>query len=342
MYDQIIDLAAVTDSSSVLISRNGQTLVDWRKADDHQRIAIMSVTKLVVGIAVALVFAEEVDVLDTPLAARWIPEWRPEKSQITLRHVLTHTTGIDAPPPPEIYAMPNVVRGALEASVVSPPGRFAYNNLVINLAGEIVRRHTGVALHEWIDRHLFAPLGITDWGWRLDSAGNPHCFADLALRADDLLKLGTLLVNEAGVEGVVLSESWRRAIEPAPPREVGVTSFARYAWIRYELTPPIVGRWREAGIPDDLVDPLLTLIGTVLEEDDYLSNVQSILGRDGYIRLMQLRNASGLPLAQPTAGPRIGYGHDGDQGQHLVVFANGCVAVRLRAWEPDPAPGTAW
>jgi CubicO group peptidase (beta-lactamase class C family) len=241
----------------------------------------MSVTKLVVGIGVALSFRDDTAVLDVPLADRWFPEWQEgPKATITLRHVLTHTTGLGAPPAREVYGMSDIVRAALDAPVVSPPGRFTYNNLVINLAGEVLGRETGSSLHEWMGAHVFPVLGIDDWYWRTDPAGNTHCFADLELRADDLLKLGQLLTG-ANDLNIAIPEAWCQQIAPDHGQALGLTSFARFAWIR-----------------------------------------------DG---------ATG-----PEVGPRIGFGHDGDQGQHLVLLEGGYVAVRLRAWEPRPPPGTDW
>ena len=48
---------------------------------------------------------------------------------------------------------------------------------------------------------LFAPLGITDTHWALDSAGNAFAYAGLEIRADDLAKLGQLVLERGRWNG---------------------------------------------------------------------------------------------------------------------------------------------
>jgi CubicO group peptidase (beta-lactamase class C family) len=55
----------------------------------------------------------------------------------------------------------------------SGPGeRFFYSNRVTNLLASVVLQASGKRLDTWAKDHLFEPLGITDFSWSEDAAGN--------------------------------------------------------------------------------------------------------------------------------------------------------------------------
>ena len=133
---------------------------------------LASLTKIFATTAsiMKLVEAGKVRLNDT--AVRYIPELgtegaTAEKNQITIRHLMTHTSGF-APDPDdskipagwsgvapllgEIYAEP----------LTAPPGaRFLYSDTNFILLGEIVHRVTGLPLNEFAAREIYAPLGMS-------------------------------------------------------------------------------------------------------------------------------------------------------------------------------------
>lgn len=161
-----------------------------------------------------------------------------------LRHVSTHTSGLEALSPQVVYEADSVASLALAAQPSTPPGPFDYNNSAIHLLGVVVERVTGQRLHDFAGEKLFAPLGITEWTWGTDPQGFPLCMAGLRITAIDLARIGSLYVTGGAFDGrQVLDPAW--VSRTAPQGEIGICCLADYAWI--ERSPD--GRVREIGPP---------------------------------------------------------------------------------------------
>ena len=86
---------------------------------------------------------------------------------ITLRHLLAHTPGfadtikgLIAYAPREIEPLDAYVRTHLPERIY-PPGEVpAYSNYGSTLAGYVVQRVSGEPFEQYIERHIFEPLGM--------------------------------------------------------------------------------------------------------------------------------------------------------------------------------------
>lgn len=88
--------------------------------------------------------------------------WRP----ITVRHLLTHTSGLvrDAPgfDPERDQSVMEVVRTAYPVPLLSPPGEtFAYCNTGYFLLAELITRVSGTSWQRFFEARFFRPLGMT-------------------------------------------------------------------------------------------------------------------------------------------------------------------------------------
>lgn len=189
--------AIATHSDALVLLKDGRVL--WHRrytAEANQPIETMSITKSVSAIAVAMCLEDgHIGSLDEPLY-RWFPEWRQgKKQQITLRNLLTHSSGLqDTDDTSEIWRSPDFVQLALAAELDSPPGaRFHYNNKAANLVAEVVHRACGERIDQLLARRLFAPLGIEHYQWLRDPAGHALVQSGLKLEALDLAKIGEML-----------------------------------------------------------------------------------------------------------------------------------------------------
>ncbi len=104
--------------------------------------------------------------------ARYIPEFASTegktaemagKSQVTIRHLLTHTSGL--PPIPHVpfgaSGAEPVLKAINDAELISPPAaRFIYSDTGFILLAELVRRVSGLPLDEFAAKELYAPLGM--------------------------------------------------------------------------------------------------------------------------------------------------------------------------------------
>jgi CubicO group peptidase (beta-lactamase class C family) len=184
-----------------------------------------SVTKFVVGTAVAVATRRGLlPELDESLSAV-LTEWRAtDKATITLRHLMTHTSGLRVQWPPS-DEREDAVAFALGREVVAPPGaQWAYDNHGASLVAEVVQRATGQKIDAWIAENLFQPLGISRFAWNRDSAGNPYAMSALQLTAVDLARVGRLWLQHGAWNATQLfDESWpSTATAPFDARLSGV------------------------------------------------------------------------------------------------------------------------
>lgn len=107
--------------------------------------------------------------LETPRGAE--PEERhrsDRKQQITVRQLLTHTSGFPAELPlwrdhPDPASR---IRGALTAELITDPGTaYCYSDLNLITLGELARRVTGRRLDRLVAELITGPLGMADTGY---------------------------------------------------------------------------------------------------------------------------------------------------------------------------------
>ena len=138
----------------------------------------------------------------------------PRLQQITLRHLLMMTSGIeweestiwasDREQDLELmYASDNWFPFVLEQPLAQPPGTaFAYNSGGMVLMGGVLQQQTGVPVDAFAEEHLFEPLGITRYSWRRGHPLNRDSNTDVTdvstglwMRPRDLAKFGQLYAD---------------------------------------------------------------------------------------------------------------------------------------------------
>ena len=109
-----------------------------------------------------------------------IPELPDYGVPLTIRHMLTHTSGLrDWGSIASIAGAPRTTREYTHAHVLDivsrqkalnfPPGtQWSYSNTGFNLAAIIVDRVSGMSFAEFSKRRIFEPLGMTSTHWRDD------------------------------------------------------------------------------------------------------------------------------------------------------------------------------
>ena len=102
--------------------------------------------------------------LNDPLS-KYLPEFASNgKDQITIRMLLTHTSGL-APDPPLEAALGGedaLMKEIDGETLLAPPGdRFIYSDTNFILLGELVKRITGKRLDEYAAENFYRPLSMT-------------------------------------------------------------------------------------------------------------------------------------------------------------------------------------
>jgi CubicO group peptidase (beta-lactamase class C family) len=224
--------------------RKGVTLAEWyfEGADDRRDSGpigvvkfgpatlhdVRSVTKSVVSVLFGIAMANgaikglDIAVLD------FFPEYKDlqtaERRQITLRHLLSMTSGLRWDESTYPYTdrrnsetamdvADDPMRNALEQPLESLPGsQFRYNGGSVALIAEVLSRATKMNLEDFARQALFAPLGITQFEWYKDARGVPYAASGLRLLPRDMAKIGRLMLDKGSVGGwQIVPEAWVKA-----------------------------------------------------------------------------------------------------------------------------------
>jgi CubicO group peptidase (beta-lactamase class C family) len=128
---------------------------------------LASITKPVTACALMLLVERGKVSLSDPVS-RYLPEFTgDERAKITVRQLLSHTSGLpDMLPENTQLRRANVplsefVKGTFKTPLLYSPGTsFRYQSMGTLLAGEIVERVSGMRLREFEKKEIFEPLGM--------------------------------------------------------------------------------------------------------------------------------------------------------------------------------------
>ncbi|MDA1264306.1 MAG: serine hydrolase [Planctomycetota bacterium] len=142
---------------------------------------------------------------------------------MTLADVLTMRSGIDWDEMRsyddatntciQLEASDTWIQFILDRPMREEPGTvFDYNSGASVLLGKIVRVATGQRIDEYAREKLFAPLGITDFHWKVTPDGEVDTEGGLYLAPHDLARIAQLFLQEGEWQGQrVVSAEWVRA-----------------------------------------------------------------------------------------------------------------------------------
>jgi len=177
--------ALVVGRRDTLLFSKGYGRLTWSATSaavdpDSTLYDLASLTKVVATTTALMVLLERGRVrLDAPVAA-YVPEFAgPGTAGITIRQLLTHTSGLRADlPDAELKTLPDgaaLLRRVLAETPRVPPGRrVIYSDLNAILLGEVVRRASGEPLDVFAARELFLPLGLGQTMFRPPARLRPH------------------------------------------------------------------------------------------------------------------------------------------------------------------------
>jgi CubicO group peptidase (beta-lactamase class C family) len=176
----------VTPGAVVLVARRG-VIAKWQaygyallyKDADYALVSdpapmrkdeifdLASVTKLFTATAVMQLWDEGKFKLDDPVA-KYLPGFGVHgKENVTIRQLLTHTSGFPPDPPTPLYEVPGSRKDrlayVLQLPLEYPPGtHYVYSDINFIVLGALVERLSGEREDVFLRRHLTAPLHMTD------------------------------------------------------------------------------------------------------------------------------------------------------------------------------------
>jgi CubicO group peptidase (beta-lactamase class C family) len=172
---------AVVGTHTAIFAEDGVGHLDWGPSavpDEHSLWDLASLTK-VVGMTTAMMqlFEQGKVDLDAPLQ-RYIPEWQgPHKELVTIRHLITHTSGLPAfkPYDQQTHDPDSLAKLMFATPLDTLPGvRMIYSDIGAYMLGRLVERLSGETLDQYVLNHVFRPLGMNETMYRPPSSLKPR------------------------------------------------------------------------------------------------------------------------------------------------------------------------
>jgi CubicO group peptidase (beta-lactamase class C family) len=172
---------AVVGTHSGILAEDSVGHLDWGPSavpDEHSLWDLASLTK-VVGMTTALMqlYEQGKVSLDAPLQ-RYIPEWQgPHKELVTIRHLITHTSGLPAfkAYDRETHDPDSLAKLMFSTPLDTLPGvRMVYSDIGAYMLGRLVERLSGETLDEYVLNDVFRPLGMNETMYRPPASLKPR------------------------------------------------------------------------------------------------------------------------------------------------------------------------
>ena len=129
-------------------------------------LQIGSVTKQFTAAAILRLAERGALTLDDRIE-KYVPEFNTRGATITLRHLLTHTSGVTGLPPAEYSPLTRAQYMTLVNSgplAFTPGSKFSYSNAGYRLLGYAIESITGRSFADFIHGEFALPLGLLDTG----------------------------------------------------------------------------------------------------------------------------------------------------------------------------------
>ena len=208
--DNIIDDSIKYYCSNVIIYKNNKKILDIENTKDKKLIESSSCTKSFCAMAIMFLIQDKKIKSVNDKISDYILQWRyGEKKDITIKHILTHTSGLDKYWDFNTFMFPDGQFELLgkknkpnvkDISLVIDKNRendkeWFYNNTASQIIPTLIHIITGIQIDKYLEQKLFKPLNIK-YKWNKDDNGNPYGPNGLSISANDLCKIGLLILNK--------------------------------------------------------------------------------------------------------------------------------------------------
>lgn len=199
-FQPAADYLRSCNGHALLVYRDGRLVfeeyLNGHRRDDAHRLA--SGTKSFVGVLAVMAVEDGLLKLDEKVADT-LTEWQADarKSQVTIRQLLTLTSGIAGGEVGEVPSYKEAVR--LAEAKFPPGGKFQYGPVPFQCFGELLRRKLEPrkeTVEGYLKRLLLDPIGLKPSFWRKDADGNPHFPSGALLTAREWAKFGLFVLNQ--------------------------------------------------------------------------------------------------------------------------------------------------
>jgi len=331
----LLKTAEEAHTDGLVIYKDGELVGEWYFGREPKKIDMKSVTKSITSLGFGILVTQAKLNIDQPVAD-FYPEWNQEnKRDITIRHLLTHTSGMLDSDFGLVESTENIVRLALASDLTHPVGtHYVYNNKAVNLLAGIAEKADGRSLDVMMQQELFDPLGINDVKWPKDNADHPYVMAFLQMKPADLAKIGLFVLNKGTWNGNrIIAEQWfRESVKPGADflPEYGLLWELIREDFRFIVDDRQIRKMNDAGVDPRLVAKAEEMKGTYPGYGAYFGSITNTFGQGWNDWFLKELAPHGLEVGRKEAGRQLGFMGMGYLGQYLVIYPEyGLVGVRM-------------
>lgn len=213
-----MDFGKIKGAYAIQVYRHGCLVGDDTRTGNLP-LPLASASKGVASVAVGRAITMGYFGLDDPLG-KFFPTADADHAALTVRQILNQTTGLRFTWASDFagIATDEVTKTLQDPFAFTPGTTFQYAQAALVLLPKIVEITTGSDFQDFVQRELMAPLGIDrdHWVWLRDRSGNTAVNGGLAMRADDLARLGGLMLRNGrwGERRLIDPDYIRQAQQP--------------------------------------------------------------------------------------------------------------------------------
>jgi len=145
-----------------------------------------SVSKAITAVAILQLVEQGKIGLDDPIQ-KYVPTFPDKGSPITIRHIMTHTSGIrhyrstDFPDSEDnenhkrVTSLPEAIKIFKDDPLLFKPGEYYfYSSYAVNLLQGVVEKASGLAFEDYMRRYVWTPAGMLNTAFDLPERIVPH------------------------------------------------------------------------------------------------------------------------------------------------------------------------
>jgi CubicO group peptidase (beta-lactamase class C family) len=175
--DEAISFAREKNTYALMILHHGRIVTEnyWQESTRSSMHELESVTKSMMAFIIGSLQQDNVLSIDDPvsdyLGAGWSKAPEAKEKQITIRHLLTMTSGLD-----------------YELSHLQDAGTtWYYSHAAFTILFRIVEKVSGMSFTDYFDKTLFGKIGMGNFAWQ---------GTDLLANARDLARFGLMIISD--------------------------------------------------------------------------------------------------------------------------------------------------
>jgi len=322
--NNLINQADISHTDALLIYVDNKIVYQNYSNSFPTVLNIYSIKKSIISLAIGkLITDKKLSTIDKPIFEIY-PEWNQgRKKDITIRHLLNHTSGIQNYPltGKEIDNCPDIVKLALAAELSNTPdSHFSYNNKAINLLAGVIYELSGQKMDKYIEENIFKFLGINEFEWIYDLSGNPY---QLKMLPQDLLKIGILVLNRGKYNDkqIIISDWFNESLNPSQEYNpaYGLLWWLIPGKVTFIVDDKQINKLKEAKVNTDFIEKAKNVKGKYEMQKDYYAKLESIFGSDWQQVLDDNLLSLNMSLSKKEY-EYIGVNANGWLGQYLVIY----------------------